>query len=161
VKPSDRQEVFRRASSSNTTWSRHIASKLSSCRRIRRTLSSIQGFNLRGAVPNLALKLNAAPGAPLEKQTAAKAPESARRRGEVWQATSHMVVYRGDRVPAFVRGVQVGQSIPRAPPCLRRIGSCLTSMCGVRPGNVVVQWIDAQDWHWVWPAHLPTPETRS
>lgn len=29
VKPSDRQELFRRTSSSNTTWSRHIASKLS------------------------------------------------------------------------------------------------------------------------------------
>lgn len=32
VKPSDRQELSRRASSSNTTWSRHIASKLSSYR---------------------------------------------------------------------------------------------------------------------------------
>jgi hypothetical protein len=90
VKPSDRQELFRRAVSSNTSWSRHIASKLSSYRLPQRTLSCVQGFNLRGAFPNLALKLNAAPGAPLEKQTAAKAPESARRRGEVCQATSHM-----------------------------------------------------------------------
>jgi hypothetical protein len=46
------------------------------------------------------------------------------------------VVYHGRRALAIVSGVQVGQSIPRAPPCLRRIGSCLASTCGDCPGNV-------------------------
>jgi len=100
-----------------------------------KTLCSIQGSNLHGACPNLALKLSAEPGAPLEKQTAAKAPESAVAAVKSVGCQSN-VVYHGHRARAVVSGVQVGQSIPRAPPCLRRIGSCLASTCGDCPGNI-------------------------
>lgn len=72
-----------------------------------RTLCVIQGSNLHGASQNLTLKLNAVPGAPLEKQTAAKAPESARRRGEVWQATTHKWYIEAIASAAFVRRIRV------------------------------------------------------
>lgn len=72
-----------------------------------RTLCVIQGSNLHGASQNLTLKLNAVPGAPLEKQTAAKAPESARRRGEFWQATSHKWYSKAIASAVFVRGIRV------------------------------------------------------
>jgi hypothetical protein len=49
--------------------SRHIASKLSSYRLTPNPICLIQGYNLRGACPNLTSKLNAVPGVPLEKQT--------------------------------------------------------------------------------------------
>jgi hypothetical protein len=85
-----------------------------------------QGSNLlHGAFPNLPLKLNTVPGAPLEKQTAARAPESARRRGEVWQATSHMLCIKAIASLAFASDIRVAVIYSTcAPPCLRRMCSC-------------------------------------
>jgi hypothetical protein len=53
------------------------------------------------------------------------------------------VVYHGHRALAVVSGVEVGRFIPRAPPCLRRIGSCLANTVDTAL-RTLVQWTVAQ-----------------
>lgn len=127
--------------------------------------------NLHGAVPNLAFKLNASPGAPLES---AKRGQSAQvgawPRWPVAPAASRSSYARWPGIVRFISRRR--QSKPRAPPCLRRAGLCLARVSGDRlarrtGGYCIAEWRHiAQSFHGWWfvevsRATVPTSESES